>query len=730
MPDLHSLFATAPKGVEPLLEQELDELGCADTKQRKGGVSFSGGLAEAYRACLWSRTASRVLLVLAELPADSVEGLYAGVAALPWEEHLDSDGTLAVDFVGTSAAFKHSRFGAQKIKDAIVDRLRERTGRRPSVSLDRPDLRINVHLARERAQVAIDLSGEALHRRGYRAAPVTAPLKENLAAALLIKSGWPEIAAAGGALLDPMCGSGSLPIEAALIAGDRAPGLLRSTWGFDGWLRHDPALWNELLAEARQRAEAGLAGLPVIAGSDRDPSAVRAARTNAEAAGLGGRLRLERRELNAVEPPANGGLVIVNPPYGERLGEADALAPTYELLGDRLKSRFLGWHAAVFTGNPDLGKRMGLKASRRNAFYNGAIPCVLLQFEVAEAQFVDREALDRRAAEQALEKALAGGGEAFLNRVRKNRKTLGRWAQREGIECYRLYDADIPEYAVAVDVYGEHLHVQEYAAPRSVDAGKAAERMQQIRALLPLALDCPPERIAYKVRERQRGRSQYQKQAARGEWLEVTEGPARLWVNLHDYLDTGLFLDHRPTRLLIGELARGRHFLNLFCYTGAATVHAALGGAVSTTSLDLSATYLDWAGRNLDLNGIAQGGPWQTQKLVRADGREWVKTQHRKFDLIFLDPPTFSASKRMTGTWDVQRDHLAMLRDVLALLAPGGSLIFSTNLRRFRLDREGLAREVPGLSIDDISRQTLPRDFERNPRIHQCFMIRRDEPAR
>ncbi len=320
MPNLHALFATAPKGVEPLLERELADLGCADTKQRKGGVSFSGGLVEAYRACLWSRTASRVLLSLAELPADSVEGLYAGVAALPWEDHLDPDGTLAVDFVGTSAAFKHSRFGAQKIKDAIVDRLRERTGRRPSVSLDRPDLRINVHLARERAQVAIDLSGEALHRRGYRAAPVTAPLKENLAAALLIKSGWPEIAAAGGALLDPMCGSGSLPLEAALIAGDRAPGLLRSTWGFNGWLRHDPALWGELLDEARQRAAAGQAGLPLIVGSDRDPSAVSAARTNAGAAGLGGLLRLERRELAEVEPPAAGGLLIVNPPTASAWG--------------------------------------------------------------------------------------------------------------------------------------------------------------------------------------------------------------------------------------------------------------------------------------------------------------------------------------------------------------------------------------------------------------------------
>jgi 23S rRNA (guanine2445-N2)-methyltransferase / 23S rRNA (guanine2069-N7)-methyltransferase len=717
MPPSFAYFATAPKGVEPILEQELIGLGAGSVRQRKGGVAFEGDLATGYGACLWSRTASRVLLVLAHVPADSAGALYEAVVELPWEEHLSPDATLAIDFVGRSPTITHSGFGAQKVKDAIVDRLRARAGRRPSVDLQYPDLRINVHLAGDRAAIAVDLSGEALHRRGYRDETVAAPLKENLAAALLLKAGWPQLARAGGTFLDPMCGSGTFPIEAALIAADRAPGLLRPRWGFEGWLGHVPALWRRILDEARQRAAGGLEELPLIVGGDEDARAIRAARANAGGAGLGERIRFERRTLAQQTPAGPPGLVVVNPPYGERLGDAQALAAVYETLGDLLKARFSGWRAAVFTGSPDLGKRMGLRAQRRNHFYNGAIPCVLLQFDVQTESFVDRDGLDRRAREQALERALAAGGEDFLNRLRKNRRSLGRWAQREGIECYRLYDADIPEFAVAVDLYGPWVQVQEYAPPANIDPAKAAHRLEQILTLVPVALDCPADHLAVKVRRRQRGDAQYERQAERGQWHEVREGPARLLVNLWDYLDTGLFLDHRPTRALIREMARGRDFLNLFCYTGAATVHAALGGAASTLGVDLSSTYLDWAARNLALNGIA--GP--AHKLLRADCREWVKECRGRFDLIFLDPPTFSASKRMEGTWDVQRDHAGLIQDTAALLAPGGTLIFSTNHRRFRLDHEAL----PNLQIEDISRQTLPADFSRNPRIHQCFLVRK-----
>lgn len=720
MSDSLTLFATAPKGVEPILEAELLALGIGDVHQHKGGVSFSGDLASAYRACLWSRTASRVLMILDELPADDANSLYEAVTQLAWEDHLSPGGTLAVDFVGSSSAFSHSRYGAQRVKDAIVDRFRERLGRRPSVDLAQPDLRINVHLARDRAQIAIDLSGEALHRRGYRADTVVAPLKENLAAALLLKSGWDKIAREGGGLMDPMCGSGSFLIEASLIATDTAPGLMRKRWGFDGWLGTDSALWDHCLAEAIARADKGREKLPVIVGSDNDPRAVRAARTNAVEAGFGGRMLIERKDLADMERPESPtGLVMVNPPYGERIGDLETLSRTYETLGDRLKAEFSGWHAGVFTGNPDLGKRMGIRAKRRNKFFNGALPCQLLQFNLSPDQFVDREALDRRAEEKALESALAGGGEAFLNRIRKNLKTLGKWARREDVECYRLYDADIPEFAVAVDLYGAKVQVQEYAPPRTIDPEKAADRLKQVMALLPVALERPPEDFVLKVRRRQRGSNQYEKLAQKGEWHEVREGPARLLVNLTDYLDTGLFLDHRLTRRLIAEIAEGKRFLNLFCYTATASVQAALGGAASSVSVDMSATYLDWARRNFELNGL----PKDKHQLVRADCLEWIKRWRRTFDVIFLDPPTFSTSSRMDGTLDIQRDHISLIRDVSGLLAPEGTLVFSTNHRRFKLDREELA----DLHIEDISRKTLPQDFARNPRIHQCFLIRKKD---
>jgi 23S rRNA (guanine2445-N2)-methyltransferase / 23S rRNA (guanine2069-N7)-methyltransferase len=283
------------------------------------------------------------------------------------------------------------------------------------------------------------------------------------------------------------------------------------------------------------------------------------------------------------------------------------------------------------------------------------------------------------------------------------------------VSCYRLYDADLPEYAVAIDRYEQWLHVQEYAPPASIDPGKAQARLEQIMAVLPAVLELPPENVFLKVRQRQRGVSQYQKQAERGRFHEVHEGPARFLVNFTDYLDTGLFLDHRITRQRLGGLAKGRRFLNLFGYTGTATVYAALGGAVSTTTVDLSATYLDWARRNLELNGLSS--PWR--RFIQADCREWLAEAREPYDLIFLDPPTFSNSSEMDGYFDVQRDHGELLQQALRLLAPNGVLIFSTNYRRFHLDREALAE----WRIEDWSRPTLPLDFARHPKIHQCYHL-------
>jgi 23S rRNA (guanine2445-N2)-methyltransferase / 23S rRNA (guanine2069-N7)-methyltransferase len=278
-----------------------------------------------------------------------------------------------------------------------------------------------------------------------------------------------------------------------------------------------------------------------------------------------------------------------------------------------------------------------------------------------------------------------------------------------------VYDADLPEYAVAVDLYDGWAHVQEYAPPTTVDPVKARRRLREVMAVVPEVLGIPPMHAVLKVRRPQRGTDQYQKLQDQGRFLEVEEGGLRFLVNLTDYLDTGLFLDHRLTRRLIRELAPGRRFLNLFAYTGTATVYAAAGGAASTTTVDLSTTYLDWARRNLDLNGFT--GP--EHGFVRVDCLEWLEGGGNAYDLIFLDPPTFSNSKSMDGTLDVQRDHAGLIRAAMRRLAPAGVLIFSTNFRRFRLD-QAVAEEF---QVTDITRQTIPPDFARNPRIHSCFRI-------
>jgi 23S rRNA (guanine2445-N2)-methyltransferase / 23S rRNA (guanine2069-N7)-methyltransferase len=718
------LFATVPRGLEPLLAEELRGLGAEAVQPGHAGVGFRGGIELAYRVCLWSRLASRVLLLLGAFPAPDPDRLYAGVRKIDWSAHLDPEGTLAVDFTTAASAVSHSHFAALKVKDAIVDQFRAVAGVRPSVDIAHPDVRINGYLFRDRLRLSLDLSGESLHRRGYRVSGLQAPLKENLAAALLLLAGWPERAAAGASFFDPMCGSGTLPIEAALMAADCAPGLTRGYFGFLGWRGHAAAAWESLRAEAEARRDAGLERLPSITGADADPAAVAQARENAAGAGLAGRIEFLHRPLARTEPPSgDSGLVLVNPPYGERLGAEAGLAHLYGELGRVLKTRFGGWRAGVFTGNPALVHRLRLDHESTRDLNNGAIPCRLFLYQLPEPA----------AAAQSVPLPPPGpltpGAEMLANRLRKNLRHLGRWARREGVDCWRLYDADLPEYALAVDLYhgeeGRWVVLQEYAPPRTVDPERAEARLRDALAVIPQVLDLPPERLFLKRRQRQKGTSQYEKQADSGEFFAVREGPARLLVNFRDYLDTGLFLDHRITRARLRELAAGRRFLNLFAYTGAATVHAALGGAAATTTVDLSNTYLDWARRNLELNGFTGGG----HEFIQADCLEWLAREagyppgrRRCYGLIFLDPPTFSTSKRMEGTFDVQRDHVGLIRQAAALLEPDGVLIFSSNFRRFRLDEPALA----GLAATDICAATIAEDFARNPRIHRCWEIRRE----
>ena len=721
-------FASCSRGLEELLAAELNAAGVDDTRVGAGGVYISGPLAHAYRACLWSRVASRVLVSVGEIGARDADELYASAVELPWEQHIGAGATIAVVFIGVSEQLRNSLFNARRVKDALVDRLRAVTGLRPDVDVRAPDIRIVARLNRDRLTLAIDLGG-AQHRRGYRGATGAAPLKENLAAALLLRCGWPELAAAGGALYDPMCGSGTLLIEGALIAAGAAPGEWRDL-GRHKWPGHDPLLWQRLVQEARAAREQGLPGLAPIAGADADRRVLAHAVDNATAAGLAGRIVFTHAELATQRRPeamaGRTGLLICNPPYGERLGDVRELQGLYEDLGRLVREEFAGWRAAILTTEGPLEDALGLRFARRHRFRNGAIDCRLLVHDPALSTRATRRAEAATAGAEAAEQAqeaeavpagpLSPGAEMFANRVRKNLRRLKGWLASQQPQCYRIYDADIPEYAVAVDRYGDWAHVAEYAPPAWVDEALARERLDAVRAGLAAVLQLPPGRIVVKTRSRQRGTQQYQRLARENHFMEVAEGPARLLVNLRDFLDTGLFLDHRPLRRIVAAEARGKRFLNLFCYTAAVTVFAGLGGARATTSVDMSATYLDWARRNLALNGL----PEAQHELVRADCLRWLGAERRRWDLVFLDPPSFSNSKRMDDTLDVQRDHVALIRAALRVLERDGTLLFSTNRRSFRLDAEALG----DLEVSDLTEQSIDPDFNRKPVPHRLFRIR------
>jgi len=709
-------IATAPVGAASVLAEELAGWGATDIRERSNDVKFQGTLTTGYRACLWSRTATRVLQSLGSLDATSSERIYAAVKRIDWRQHLRPGATLACDCSGGNESIRHTLYGAQLMKDAVCDNLRESRGERPNIRAERPDVLLHLHVEGKEALLSVDFSGESLHRRGYRIEGGRAPLKENVAAAMLLRAGWPAVLAGGGMLLDPMCGSGTLLTEAALIAADAAPGLDREYFGFLGWRGHDPELWQRLCEEARERRGARLPRR-VILGSDIDADAVRLALANAERAGVSDWIHVERRELAAViRPEAGTGLIVCNPPYGERIGAEEELPRLYGDLGRLLREGFQGWQAAILTGNPPLARHLGVYAKRSHRFYNGNIECRLLRFDLDPAH-AQRPKEDVRA-----DWAGRAGAQMFANRLRKNLRTLEPWARGADIECYRVYDADMPEYAFAIDLYGRdsrHAYVQEYAAPKSVDEEGARERRREVLAVLPDVLGLPVQRIHTRMRKPQKGSEQYERRATSHERYAVAEGGLKFWVNFRDYLDTGLFLDHRVIRAMLRDWAAGADFLNLFCYTGSATVYAAAGGARSSASVDLSNTYLDWAHENLLLNGF--GGP--EHELHRADCPQFLESRAQAgpcFDLIFLDPPTFSNSKRMQGVLDVQRDHANMIRRAMRLLRPAGRLVFSTNYTRFRLDAVALA----DLAVEDISENTIPKDFERSARIHRCYVIR------
>ena len=708
-------LATCPKGMEQLLSDELLALGATEVKQTVAAVHFQGELKIAYKACLWSRIANRVLMPLASFRLDTVEDLYENAVEIPWEDHLLAQNSIAIDFIGTSKLIDNSMYGAQLLKDAIVDRIRRIEGGRPSVDAKSPDIRIQARLHKGQVAVSLDISGESLHRRGYRTGQGSAPLKENLACAILLRSGWPDIAKQGGALIDPMCGSGTILIEAALMAADIAPALNRETFGFTHWLKHDEPLWETVLADAEQRKTQGLENFDLdIRGYDGNSRVLDVTVANIENAGLDEHIRIAHKPLDQFgKATAETGLLVTNPPYGARMGEVEQLIPLYEKLGVVLQKNFTEWRAAIYTGNLDLARELDLSPSKQYSLFNGSIACKVLVFDNMQSK---SEQIAERLSKPPPVQPLSEEAKMLFNRLQKNQRRLKGWLKKSAISCYRLYDADIPEYSAAIDIYEKFIYVQEYAAPNTIEERVAKQRFETIKRAVKEFSGNEYKKVYYKERRRQKGDSQYQRlNEETSESIVVNEGRARFEVNLSDYLDTGLFLDHRPVRALLAEMTAGKTLLNLFCYTASATVQAALAGAKSSLSVDMSNTYLDWAQRNFELNSLSSS----KHQLLRADCLKWLEEDSQTFDVIFLDPPTFSNSKKMESVLDVQRDHPELIRQAMAKLNPEGTLVFSNNFRKFKLD-ELTSRQF---NCENITQQTLDTDFERNPRIHNVWLI-------
>jgi 23S rRNA (guanine2445-N2)-methyltransferase / 23S rRNA (guanine2069-N7)-methyltransferase len=742
MAELRRFLASVPRGFGDLLARELAGFGASDVRERGNAVAFTGSLEVAYRACLGSWVAARVFLEIARFEAADDAAIYAALRAIDWRAQVDPSGTLACEWSGRHPAVTNTHYGTLRLKDAICDSLRERTGRRPDIATGSPGVRIHAHAVGTTVTVSVDLAGEGLHRRGWRGDTGEAPVRENVAAGVLLRAGWPALAAQGAAFLDPMCGSGTFVIEAARMAAGFAANHRRRYFGFLGWPGHDAALWESLVAGAEARAASGLArfieaGLPPLRGRDLDARVLRDARVNAAHAGVAEIVHFDPGTLGEARPDgAPRGMLCTNPPWGLRLGDADAARRVHAELGAVLREHFRGWQAAVLTGDPSLGLELGLRAERVHTVWNGALECRLLRLAIDETAVRELRPRGGEGAESGprIDPALAAtpGAQMFANRVRKNLKQRSAWLKRDGVSCHRIYDADMPEYAFAIDLYtrdaadagaagadGRWLVVQEYEAPHDIPEDAVRRRRSEALAGLVEATGVPPARIRLRTRRRHKRGEQYARRDGEGESMVVVEGGLRFRVNLGDYLDTGLFLDHRVTRSRLRDAARGTRFLNLFAYTGTATVYAAAGGAGETTTVDLSATYLEWARANLALNGLE--GPMH--RRVQADVREWLqdaRTRGERYDLIFCDPPTFSNSKRMEGVFDVQRDHAALIDDCMALLAPDGLLVFSTNAQRFRLDA-GLPERY---AVREISRETLPPDYARNTHIHACFEVR------
>ena len=720
-------FATSAANQGDLIAEEARKAGAERVRVTPSGVDFEGSLETGYRFCFETRISSRLLMGLfVDDDIISDKELEEATAMLPWEEYIDPTKTLKVTCTTQNCRYiTNSHYGALKVKDGIVERIREKfNGERPYIEIHEPDLTVHVHIEDTTVKWYVDFSGENLSMRGYRGEQTEALLKEHLAAALIGRSEWRKSVNDGNPLpfYDPFCGSGTIAVEAALMATDTAPGLLRKKpYPFESLPNFDKEAFDRVVEEAEERRRKAIDERDIsIFASDISRTAVEISKAAALKAGVYDFISFSVQDFTKLEkPPVSKGCIVTDPPYGERMTVRD-IDLLYENTGKVLQNVFKGWDATILTGNSELLSNIDMKPDRTNTLFNGGIMCQAAHYHIftdEEREAMMQKALEKKKQRQA--EPLTPGAEMAYNRLMKNLKEITPLMKEQGVECYRIYDADMPEYSASIDIYmGKWVVVSEYAAPDTIDPEDAKRRLGELVRATEKATGIDEDFIYVKERSRQKGKGQYTRLAANNKMMVARENGVRFLVNFTDYLDTGIFLDHRPVRMMIQEMAKDKRFLNLFCYTGTATLNAIKGGALSTVSVDASSTYLAWMEENLKLNGYSTVFG---NLLYKSDVIDWLWDTYDKFDLIFCDPPTFSNSNDRRGSFDVQRDHVKLIDAAAMHLSPGGTLIFSNNYRKFKLDPEVIEKYV----VEDITEKTIGDDFKRDMKIHHCYLIRK-----
>lgn len=702
---LHQAYASCPKHLELLLKDELIELGAENVAEKLSGVVFYATASVLMRCLLWSRLANRVLVLINQIKVANSDELYDAIYQTNWQAQLNTSAqTLAINFKGTNKELRNSQYASQVVKDAICDRLRENGQNRPDVVKSNADLSVSVVLKNNQILVYQDISGRSLHLRGYRKTLTKAPLKENLAAAVLIRANWPELSKHNYNLIDPMCGSGTFLTEGYLMACDIAPGLTNPHYCVETWRNFDQDKWNELLFEAKNRMFVGIENFKgQIIGADHHKDSVKITEEHAYQLNAEDKIQCQYKTFENFNIPSKNNLIVCNPPYGVRLQKNTEA--TWKLLGQWMAKKAQNSHAAIMTYAKNQGFLLGFRAKKSWKLLNGDLAITLIAFAIGEETQLKSP--------EGQKHALPETAQMVANRIKKNLSKLKKWIKKENIKAYRVYDADIPEYAVAVDVYNDEINIQEYKAPSSIPEKKTQKRLADAILGAQVALDVKNNKTHIKTRQKQH--NQYQKNKSECEDIVVHENNRKYLVNLEKYLDTGLFLDHRWIRNHIQESSQGQSFLNLFCYTGSVTVAAALGGAKESISVDTSKSYLAWTKENFRLNRL----DIYKHKTVRSDVLDYLSHCKQKFDIIFVDPPTYSNSHSRESDWDVQRDHKQLLLACIRVLNSKGTILFSNNYRKFALNPE----LSDYFNIIDLTHQSISPDFSKSKIKRVCFQL-------